>query len=470
MLSLMLKSLEPRARLSLVTLLFLVAVVTAGCDAGGGEVTTTTVPLVTTTVATTTVAPTTTTTTLVDAILSESIPGETSASIDADLDAAIRAEIGELILFTEEIRDLPFLTIPTVTILDEADFTARVRDIMEEELDPVELANDQAVFQLLGMLDDSIDLHDFFIELWTEQVAGFYDPDEREIVVPVSPDGVTPLQRAIIVDELIHALTDQHFDFGATIEELIDDGYSDEAMAFTVLVQGDSLFHFSMYMAAMDPNDAVAAMEEAMAADSTLLESAPFWIQQNLIFPYMQGLTFFGFLLDDGGLGSVDAAYLDPPISTEQVIHPEKFALDEQPTELAPLTAVLDGWEVLEEGTLGEWGVHLLLVGSVSLEEVTQAAAGWGNDRYTSFIQGDDAAFAWVYSGDSVLDAEELFDALILHIDVSMDAGEPQDSDGGFLFDEGETYVFIERVDEKIYFVASTAPDARDSLRQQLGA
>jgi hypothetical protein len=74
-----------------------------------------------------------------------------------------------------------------------------------------------------------------------------------------------------------------------------------------------------------------------------------------------------------------------------------------------------------------------------------------------------------LYDGETIQDAEDLTDALITHVRNSMNAGSSRESGGGLLFEGGSTYVFIDRVDEQIYLVASTDPAAGASLRQQLG-
>lgn len=381
----------------------------------------------------------------------------------------MRAEIGVLMLDAEESRGLPFLEIPTVTILDETDFAERVRSAMEEDLDREEVAGDQAVLELFGMLDGTTDLYQLLIDLYTEQVAGFYDPDVKELVVPVSVDGITPLQEITIVHELVHALTDQHFDFNDVYEQLIDEGTGDDAAGVLALVEGDATYQQFLYLESMDPSEAAQAVLESLTIDTSVLDSAPAWIRRDLTFPYEQGLVFNGFLVAGGGLKGVDEAYLKLPISSEQILNPEKYARFEPPSELPPLTVELDGWQLFDEATFGEWGIRMLLLDSLRPGEVTQAAAGWGNDTYRAFLNGTDTAVAWVYDGETIEDAEDLTDGLIVHIRNTMNAGSPQESGGGLLFEGGSTYVFIDRVDEKIFFVASTDAAAGASLREQLG-
>ncbi|MEA3501606.1 MAG: hypothetical protein U9R47_02425, partial [Actinomycetota bacterium] len=101
--------------------------------------------------------------------------------------------------------------------------------------------------------------------------------------------------------------------------------------------------------------------------------------------------------------------------------------------------------------------------------EATQAAAGWGNDTYRVFSRGGDVAMAMSYIGDSERDAEELANALIAHIRDSMNAGPAEESGGGLLYRQGSVYVFIDRVDDALYWIVSTDKAAGEDLRMQLG-
>ncbi len=427
--------------------------------------TTTTSTLITTT--TTGSGQDTTTTVAPDVPIS--VPGTASESIDPAVVEEMRDELGELMVEAEQVRGLPFIATPTVVILDDAEFTQRVSDLVAEDLDEEELAIDSAFFSMLGMLDPGTDLYTLLIDLYAEQVAGFYDGDAEEMVVPAAPEGFTPLQRITVLHELVHALTDQHFDFNEEYEVLIDDGTGDDASAFQALIEGDATRSQFVYMQEMSPIEAVQAATEALSYDSSVLDSVPSWMQADLTFPYDQGLVFVEAIVSTGGLAAVDEAYQSPPATTEQILDVAKYNRREQPRELPPLTVELDGWELYDEATFGEWGLRLVISESVLPGEATQAAAGWGNDTYRVFSRGEDVAMVLSYIGDSERDAEELANALIPHIRDSMDAGPAEESAGGLLYRQGTVYVFIDRIDDGIYWIVSTDAAAGESLRSQLG-
>ena len=444
-----------------------VALIAAACSPGADPTTTTAVDSTTTIEAgdgsTTTTAATSTPQVTI------SVPGTASESIDPAVVEEMRLELGALMVEAEQVRGLPFIATPTVAILDEAEFSQRVSELVAEDLDQEELAVDSDLFAMLGMLEPGTDLYQLLIDLYTEQVAGFYDGDTEEMVVPAAPDGFTPLHSITVLHELVHALTDQHFDFNDEFELLVDDGNGDDLSAFQALIEGDATRSQFVYMEGMSPVEAVQAATEALSYDSSVLDSVPGWIQADLSFPYDQGLVFVDAISSIGGLAAVDEAYQSPPQTTEQILDPARYTRNEPPRDLAPLTVELDGWDLYDEASFGEWGLRLLLDGAALPGEVTQAAYGWGNDVYRVYTRGDDVAMVMSYIGDSERDAEELANALIAHIRNDMDAGPAEESAGGLLYRQGSVYSFIDRIDDGIYWIVSTDKAAGEEIRQQLG-
>ena len=411
----------------------------------------------------------TTTTTAPVSDVTISVPGTASDSIDPAVVDEMRSELAELMVEAEQVRGIPFIATPTVIILAEAEFSQRVSDLVAEDLDQEELATDSAFFAMLGMLDPGTDLYQLLIDLYTDQVLGFYDGDTEEMVVPAAPDGFTALQRLIVLHELVHALTDQHFDFNDELEVLVDEGNGDDSSAFRALIEGDASRSQFVYMEGMSPIEAVQAATELLSNDSSVLDSVPGWIRSDLTFPYDQGLVFVEAITATGGLAAVDDAYQSPPQTTEQILDPARYARNEPPRDLAPLTVEIDGWDLYDEATFGDWGLRLILDGSVSPGEVTQAASGWGNDTYRVFTRGGDVAMVMSYIGDSERDAEELANALIAHIRDDMDSGPAEESADGLLYRQGNVYSFIDRIGDGIYWIVSTDKPAGEEIRQQLG-
>ena len=452
-----------RTRRVIAILVVAVALVASACDSSSTSSSTREVS------SSSVVAEVTTTAASLSSLPQDAIPGTNSPSISPEIAGEMRKEIGVLILDAEESRGLPFLAVPTITILDQAAFTERVSTDLRTDLAEEDLTTDETLLKLLGMLEPDDDLESMILELYTEQVAGFYDPEARELVVPVAADGITPLQSITIVHELVHALTDQHFDFNDEYERRIDDGNGDDVSAVLALIEGDATYQQFLFLESMSPEDAADAAIEILSFESVVFDAIPQWMQRDLGFPYEKGLTFVGQIMATAGLKGVDDAYKAPPISTEQILDPNKYLRSEQPETVPPLTVDLPGWVMAEESTFGEWGIQLILTDAILPGAVTQAAAGWGNDTYRFFTRGSDSAIAWSYQGETETDAEDLTDAMIAHVKSVMGATNGQESLGGLLYDGGSPFVFIDRIDDKVIFIAATDLTALESLREQLG-
>lgn len=439
------------------------------CDASTSATTTSAVPS-SGTAAATTAAPATTT----DGVAPDTtVPPTVTAS--AGLDEAVvdrlTEQIIELISATEQVRGLPFLTQPSVAIITPEELAQRVREDLEEELDSAELAVDTRLFQLLGLLAPDVDLETMLVDLYSEQVAGFYDGDTGEMVIAGEAAELTPLTKSVVVHELVHALTDQHFLFNDDFEAMFDEERYDEGAAFQALIEGDATYFQLLYIQQLPLAEQLALATEAFEQieATSVFQSVPGWIQDDLAFPYDTGQVFVESLIDAGGIAAIDASYIDRPSSTELVMHPSRFSSGELVRLVEPISIVLDGYEIHETSTYGEWGFRLLLSPSNQPGVVAQATNGWGGDSYQVLFDSDDVLLAIAYKGDTEEDAFELADALIAHLADTMGMGEGVGEAGGLTFHaEDGRYAFLDRIGDGFVFVVSTDTAAGEAARSQL--
>ncbi len=388
-------------------------------------------------------------------------PSTSVQGIDA---GSAEDEIAALIPIVEQVRGLEFLEIPTVTVLSADELAERIRSDIEEELDPAELAADEALYELLGMLDGSVDLGAALTDLYAEQIGGFYDPETGELVV-LGTDQMTPFTRMIIVHELIHAVTDQHFGFSDLLEEMVDEERYHEAVALQSLVEGDATYFQIVYMQELPMNDQLAIASELFAADTSVSDALPAWFTADLSFPYDTGFGFVSRLVAEGGIAAVDQAYRLIPETVEQVMHPAKyFSLEPGRPVTLPETS-LAGYDTHIEGTFGEWNLQLLIDDAVGIGQGSIAAGGWGGDAYRVLWSGSEVAFVLWFEGDTPRDAQELETALIAAADAQMavGAGLGNGELGSTTF-SGADYAFVQRSGSEVLFVAASDPVAGAAL------
>ena len=310
------------------------------------------------------------------------------------LDPATAAVIGELQAFVEATRGLRFREPVDVSVVGDAAFRRFLSGGRPTEQSDVEVAN--GVLRALGLLP-AADRQGPGGELDPDTVAGFYDTETKELVVRGTE--LTPFVRQVLVHELTHALDDQYFDLDPAF---VDD---EAAMAFEALVEGDAVVVESRYLASLPEAErqAAAAEEESTFADAG--RGIPGIVAELGAFPYRDGPRLVAALLAAGGPGRLDAAFRSPPVSSAEILHPERFLDGPGRAGVPPVRA--DG-RVVNEGVLGEVILRLVLAGSLPRDRAAVAAAGWAGDRYVAWSAGARTCLRATVVMDNGAEAAEL--------------------------------------------------------------
>ena len=96
-----------------------------------------------------------------------------------------------------------------------------------------------------------------------------YDGEVGELVVPMREDGFTVVQRATLVHELTHALTDQHFDFHVAFDAMVEEERLDEAAAYQALIEGDASLTELHFLQTLTQAELGEFFAEALDIDTT---------------------------------------------------------------------------------------------------------------------------------------------------------------------------------------------------------
>jgi hypothetical protein len=391
-----------------------------------------------------------------------SVPGPDTTQADPtwtelpgieDLPPEVQDELLALVRATEELRGLAFIDAPLISIVSDAELERRVRALIEEEAG--DFPADDALYKLLGLLDDNDDLERLLTDLYGEQVAGFYDGETGELVVPIRDEGFSVVQRATMIHELTHSLTDQHFGFDTEVDALFETDQLDIASSFQALIEGDATLTELHYLQDLSQKELGEFFAESLDIDRTALDSSPEFIQDSLIFPYDSGLVFVQALHAEDGWNSVNAAYgmtTELPGSTEQVITPSDFGRD-LPIVVSAETLDINGYELERQSVWGELGFRIMLDQILGEDKGLKAADGWGGDTYFQWFDGSNAAFLLIYEGDTEGDVEELKDALV---DYAVTAVASED------------FVWVEVFDERLTFIAADENSVGEAIRASL--
>ena len=282
------------------------------------------------------------------------------------------------------------------------------------------LSVQRALFAILGMIPPDLDLGQLLFDIdkeWLGQWSGwvsYYDEETGELYVLKDLEELSPFDELDIAFRYMNALLDRRFDVYSRLTET--EGDLDRFLVLHGLVSGDLfqtqadylLTHFTPVQmqaaAAEEPSDVVIETPIADGAPGVIGDWLEFGAQAG------PGQVFVTLL---GNRTAVNLAYEDPPASTEQVLHRDKHSAGERPVEIElPILAQAlgPGWTEAFSSTMGEWLLRLYL-GKLSDTGFSQAAAGWGGDRF-SILHGPlgETVLALLTIWDTAEDAAEFTD------------------------------------------------------------
>jgi hypothetical protein len=262
----------------------------------------------------------------------------------------------------------------------------------------------------LGLLDPAADFRSLALDSAAKGIAGFYTPDDQVLYLVTESVNMFASEEIVYAHEYTHALQDQHYGLSRFLSKSLN---ADQAIAIRALVEGDA----TLVMGAYQYSEITSGELEYMAYRASLIEREVVdAVSPSLgvltFFPYVEGSNFVYTLWVDAGFrwDGVNAAYNDPPISSEQVMHPERYLVRDLPQTVAlpDLGPVLgEGWREIDRNVLGEIGLLAWMLDHLEWDAASEGAAGWDGDGYTLWMneQGDHTFVfrsAWDAPGEAV--------------------------------------------------------------------
>ena len=310
--------------------------------------------------------------------------GQQGNEVDPALTAAADSLMPQLELFSGLHKLRPI----TMRQQSRDQLRKYVQERLHAEIPPEEMKGMQAAYTALGLLPDTLNLEKLLLDLYAEQVAGYYDPTtDAFYMVEGTP---RDLLRPTLAHELVHALQDQHANLDSLISRKRGNDRQTAAQAaieghatlvmFAVLAGGGNA-NFDPAMLP-DMSDQLSVLMEAQNSQFPVFRSAPRIIRETMLFPYIGGASFVQELWRaQAGTPNRFGAPLNErlPQSTEQVLHArEKFTTTPDAPSEVRFTQGMPG-AVVYENTLGELEIGILLQEHLGNKA---AAAGWDGDRY----------------------------------------------------------------------------------------
>jgi hypothetical protein len=315
--------------------------------------------------------------------------------------------VDSLVPSVERASGLRFKHPPRAEVRTREQVRTYVRHQLDVELPPGRAQGLESAYRLLGLLPDTLELRRLMLDLFTEQIAGYYEPDSTTLFAVAGAD---PAQlRVVLAHELVHALQDQYTPLDSLLHHPID---NDHLNASQAIFEGQATL---VGLQVMVPTQNITAMPEfwetfreqirQQQSSMPVFKQAPRIIREGLIFPYLAGADFMRWWAGSEHRDTVPFGRL-LPASTEQVLHPSRYGRGDQPL-IIHFRQKGDSATTFED-VLGEFEIRILTAELSGAPEITTAVPiGWGGDRFRIQTSKSGPSLVWYTAWDDSAAAEQ---------------------------------------------------------------
>ncbi|MQY62233.1 hypothetical protein GH146_02955 [archaeon] len=291
----------------------------------------------------------------------------------------------------EEFEDIRGVSVREVT-LEVVNQSWVIKNWGVAYIDPEETRVEENIYKALFMISQDVNLTEVQLE-WTGMFSAA-KWNGKIYVVEEKFDVTNEFKaKSTFVHELTHIMQENY--------SLPTRTTFDGAKALTSLKEGDATL-----MADTFKNDGVVPPSAEVSVPST--SGLPESINKINRFVYRYGVEFVKAVYEQGGWDAVDEAYANPPRTTEQIMHPEKYFAQEDALTVEAASVTGD-WNLTKTERFGEYFIFVMLDKWISETEAENAAEGWGGDIINYYEKDDDFLFTWNIVWDSKDDANEFY-------------------------------------------------------------
>jgi len=315
----------------------------------------------------------------------------------------------------QKLRGLEFVTSVPIVVKNR-DQTERImaaeiaRDHSDEELRIGGITG-----AMTGLYPHGIDLKGETLKLLRSQIAGFYEPHAKEMVLVEDAvdlgfwNNATAFVtrrdvagEALLAHELTHALQDQHFRIDASFERIKDN--DDESLALKAVAEGDATIAGLGYVSGQPVGSVIDSVVSHMAGlpESSAAEypGVPEGLIEPLLFQYSAGVRFAAEAWRRGGWAAVNAVYAKPPRSTQQIMQPALYFDRPSPPariSLGGYQEMFKDWKQVDDDTYGELLLSIILKRNLGPQAPALATLPrWAGDRIIVLEKGQSLTLLWM--------------------------------------------------------------------------
>ncbi|WP_353072218.1 hypothetical protein [Tunturiibacter gelidiferens] len=312
--------------------------------------------------------------------------------------------VDEILNFVSSDTKLPIEHTVKRKLISRDQVNRYLKEKFDEDEGAKRMERSEVVLKKFGMLDRDFHLRPFLLSLLTEQVAGFYDNKTKTVNLLdwIEPDE----QKPVLAHELTHALQDQRINLTSWSDvSLANTSYNvqednhhlqvDEAdTARTAVAEGQAMAVFIDYTlrksgkTIADAPDLADKLKDQVTdtGGSPVMARAPLLLQESLLFPYGEGLSFEQAILVKAGKEAAFSGVLaNPPSSSFEIMNPQAY-MAHAPVpviRLPDIHPLLDPeYAPYDIGVMGELDVRILAELFGGREIGTALAPEWNGGVY----------------------------------------------------------------------------------------
>jgi hypothetical protein len=308
----------------------------------------------------------------------------------ADPAQDILAQIERYARELTNITGLPLRKKVESSVISREKVNEFLKSRVKEVASPEEIRAEELALKKLGLVPRDFDLAKSTVDLFTEQAVALYDFHRKKLYLTDSITSET--QEPALVHELAHALADQNFKLENYLKAARDN--DDAALARMAVMEGQASWVMTEYTArklgqsmkgAGPVMEAMARMSSLPAGQFPVFEQAPLYMRETLIFPYTKGMLFQHAVYEKLGKEGFREVFRQPPASTQQILHPDKYFSRAAPTVPRLPEFREKGFKRLIDGTTGELDHAILLTQYVSQGTAMELSPLWKGGRYALY-------------------------------------------------------------------------------------
>jgi hypothetical protein len=316
-----------------------------------------------------------------------------ATSLAAGPGAPLFSEISAMEQGLSEITGLAFRRNVPYAVMNKDQLRRYLEQRVKETIKPNDLHAEEVTLKLLGLVPPYFNLRQNTVDLLTEQAAAFYDYNKKKLFMLEDSAGAD--EEIALVHELAHALADQHFPLGKYISEGMRS--DDAATARQAVMEGQASWLMTAYLSKKtggpgEVSDAILDLMthtmESSPEQYPVFSKAPEYIREMLVFPYADGMLFQNTVFQKLGRDAFSEVFRHPPVSTQQIMHPDRYLSHEQPHIPDPPQAPNPHeYRKLADGTLGELDYRILLTQYLGKKDGPSLAAHLSGGSYVLWEQ-----------------------------------------------------------------------------------